>query len=748
MKRNYLGLAISLSLFTGLAHSQAQDQVPDAKQTKPSVSTLSNMDSITVSARRRDETLLDVPIAVTAFTSEALDTLNVQDLSDLDGQVPNLTIYAARGSNSTVTAYIRGVGQSDPLWGVDPGVGLYLNDVYIARPQGALLDVFDVERIEVLRGPQGTLYGKNTIGGAIKYVSKGLTTETKGSAQLTVGSYGQFDAKASIGGGNEMVRGRIALASLNRDGFGRNLTLDEPVTNKDIFAIRGELGFFFNDNFDAQIAFDSVSDDSKPRGAQMLAVNPYAPGLLVSPKTQPLSSRYDVRSGMPDVNSTDLQGWSLTLNYRATDDWTFKYILADRKSDTDTYIDFDTLPEQITDVKAFYNDEQLSQELQANFDNGGKSRGVMGLYWFDGNAGGLVQNVFLKGVIPNFPGLFGDTRGSVDTTSFAAYIDWTYDLSQKWSIDAGLRWTEEEKSADVLNRGYTDETYTTVTSVAADFDESITFSNLSPKLSIEYQSSDEVMFYGSFSRGFKSGGYNIRANANPITHQPYDDEVVDSFEIGSKMGFVNQRVFLNIAYFYNKYDDIQLSIFTSCLVGNVPSFCADFTNAGKATIQGLEVEMQWRPTENWNITGYVATLDAEFDEYMYKGVNIADQQEMTNAPDFNGTLNVEYLQFFDNGSQISYRMGYNYQTDVVATTEITKDPITNAVTVPITQDGYGLLSAGIIWKSAKSWTLSLQGSNITDKAYLTTGYVIPSTGVRTGFYGAPQQISFTTRFDF
>ena len=141
-----------------------------------------------MTARKREETLQDVPVAVTAFTPEVLDTLNIRDLGDLGAQVPNLTIYAARGSTSTITAYIRGVGQADPLWGVDPGVGIYLDDVYIARPQGALLDVFDVERIEVLRGPQGTLYGKNTIGGAIKYISRGLRKETSGLASVTLGN--------------------------------------------------------------------------------------------------------------------------------------------------------------------------------------------------------------------------------------------------------------------------------------------------------------------------------------------------------------------------------------------------------------------------------------------------------------------------------------------------------------------------------------------------------------------------------
>ncbi|MEG1682028.1 MAG: Plug domain-containing protein, partial [Stenotrophomonas sp.] len=151
----------------------AQEAQPAAPATGKAASA-TNLDSITVTARKREETLQEVPVAVTAFTSEALDKLNVQDIADLDSQVPNLTIYAARGASSTVTAYIRGVGQSDPTWGADPGVGIYLDDVYIARPQGALLDVFDVSRIEVLRGPQGTLYGKNTIGGAIKYISRGL----------------------------------------------------------------------------------------------------------------------------------------------------------------------------------------------------------------------------------------------------------------------------------------------------------------------------------------------------------------------------------------------------------------------------------------------------------------------------------------------------------------------------------------------------------------------------------------------
>ena len=244
MKRHPLCFAIAVLLAAPVA-LQAQE----TNSNDEAVAT-ATLDSITVSARKREETLQEVPVAVTAFTAETLDTLNVEDLSDLDAVVPNLTVYAARGSSSTITAYIRAVGQSDPLWGVDPGVGLYLDDVYIARPQGALLDVFDVERIEVLRGPQGSLYGKNTIGGAIKYISSPLEDDLYGKASMTYGSYNQLDTKASINLplGNGWVS-RFAVASLNRDGYGENITTEQEVSDKEILAARATLGYVGNEDF-------------------------------------------------------------------------------------------------------------------------------------------------------------------------------------------------------------------------------------------------------------------------------------------------------------------------------------------------------------------------------------------------------------------------------------------------------------------------------------------------------------------
>jgi iron complex outermembrane receptor protein len=735
MKRKHLSLAIGCVL---LAPSAWAQDAGTAERTADATT----LDAITVTARKREETLQDVPVAVTAFTPETLEKLNVQDLGDLGAQVPNLTIYAARGSSSTATAYIRGIGQADPLWGVDPGVGIYLDDVYIARPQGALLDVFDVGRIEVLRGPQGTLYGKNTIGGAIKYISRGLPTRTEGFASVTVGNYNQLDAKAAIGGpiGGEDsgLRARVSVASMNRDGFGTNLTSGQDVSDKEINAARFHLGAFAGDDFDVQFTLDWMDDQSGVRGAQMLAPNPLAPAF------PPLGDRYDIRSGMPNVNDTVMKGASATVNWRPSEDWAFKYVIAKRESDTETNIDFDTTPLPLVDVRAFYSDSQVSNELQANYDGGGRARGVMGLYFFSGDAGGQVLNQFSNPLLP--PALtnplFGDTQGVVQTESVAVYADWTFDLTDRLTLDVGARYTDEDKHALALNRFYLTNSYETSWGTAANFDKTVNFKNVSPKVSLDYEISDEVMVYGLATRGFKSGGYNIRANttAVPRSGEPFDDEVVDSYEIGSKMSLMDNSLFLNLAYFHNKYKDIQLSVFTSFTLPNgSQSFFGDFTNAGRGTVQGVEVEYQWLPSQHWLISGNLAWLDAEYDEFITGGVNVADTQRFTNAPEFSGALNLEYRTPLANGGNLSARVGYSYQGEVWPTTDLSP---------AIRQNGYGLVGAGVIWKANDAWTFSLQGSNLADEEYRTTGYNIAAYGVLTGFYGPPRQYSLTARYDF
>ena len=748
MKRKGLSLAIGCVLLTPAAW--AQNPATDTAGDTP-VNQAKTLDAVIVTARKREETLQEVPVAVTAFTPETVDRLNIRDLGDLDAQVPNLTIYAARATSSTVTAYIRGVGQSDPTWGSDPGVGIYLDDVYIARPQGALLDVFDISRIEVLRGPQGTLYGKNTIGGAIKYISRGLPKATEGFAQVTVGNYGQLDVKAalggSIGGSDGALRARLAVASLNRDGFGENTITHQPLSDKQINAVRFNLGAYASDNLDFQFALDWSEDMSGLRGSKLLAANPY--NLILFPSLgafPPTDDRYDTSAGMRNLSDFEGKGASATVNWRPSADWALKYIVAKRETESDGNIDFDTTPAKIADVTGGYYDEQVSHELQANFDAGGRVRGVIGVYKFDGEAGGVIRNNFLNL-------LFGDNSGKVLTDSIAVYTDWTFDLGERLKLDVGARYTDEEKQGVVLNQSYSDATFSVPIAVAADFDKKTSFENVSPKVSLDYQITPDVMVYGLASRGFKSGGYNIRANATavPRTAEPYEDEVVDSYEVGAKMGLLEQRLFLNLAAFHNKYKEIQLSVFTafdSNGDGSDDAFIGDFTNAGSGSVDGLEVEYQWLPTRHFAVTGNLAWLDAKFDTYMYKNVNIADQQEFTNAPEFSGAVNLEWRTDLANGGNLSARVGYSYQSEMTATTEVVRDPVTGVLTQPITQDGYGLLGAGIIWKVNDAWTLSLQGSNLADEEYRTTGYVIPAVGVNIGFYGPPRQYALSARYDF
>jgi len=741
-----LKIAIAAALFaSALAHADAVSNAaagtaadaPGAAAARKDDAAKKNeqaasMETITVTARRRAELLQDVPIAVTALSAAALETQNVQSLNDLAGNVPNLVIHDARGSNTTITTYIRGVGQSDPTWGSDPGVGIYLDDVYIARPQGALLDVFDVQRIEVLRGPQGTLYGKNTIGGAIKYVSRDLPTQDEGYAQVDAGNEGRADLKVGLGGATDdgQFRARVAYASLHHDGYGTNSNTGDSVTNQNTNAGRISAGFFPKDvPLDMQFSADTVHDNSNPRGARMLAPNKFAPTYA------PLDSDYDVRSGMPSLNPTHMVGESFKVNLYANDAWTFKSITAHRQSNTLTNIDFDTTPLPIADVQAYYRDSQTSQEFQANYQGSGGTSGVVGLYYFDGTAAGWIHNNF-------FNALFGVTGGKVDTRSYAVYTDWTWALSDRWQLSAGARFTDEKKHAIVKNYTTADATFGAPKAITADFDRTREPSNISPRASLLYKLNDETNLYASIGRGFKSGSYNIRANtlAAPVADHPIADEVLDTFEFGSKSSFADGRFALNADVFYTRYRDIQLSVFTSFTQANgTPGFYGDYTNAGKAHAYGIEAEFAWRPIEHWSLIGNVAGLHTEYDQYFTNGVNIADKQRFPAAPNAQAGLNLEYSAPVDFGGNIRARVGYTYQTKEFPTTDLSR---------AIAQGPYGLLGATLIWNRDAHWTFALQGSNLTNKSYRTDGYNIPALGVLTGFYGAPRLVFASVKYAF
>ena len=290
-------------------------------------------------------------MAITVLTGEALEDNAAPDISEMQNQVPNLSLYAGRNQSTTLTVFLRGVGQADPLWGVDPGVGLYLDDVYIARPQGALLDVFDVGRIEVLRGPQGTLYGKNTIGGAIKYVSSPIEDKPQARVALTAGSYGGLDVKAVASGAfaDGKVRAKAAFASLQHDGYGKNLYTGKDVSDKNTQAFRLGFDWLPSETVKVSLNYDYTKDDAQPKGLTRLQANPFCP-LFLGATCPPEQNLFDTRSGLAPLNGTTGSGYSAVVSWEISDAWLFKSITAYRESDSENNIDFDTTPAPIADA--------------------------------------------------------------------------------------------------------------------------------------------------------------------------------------------------------------------------------------------------------------------------------------------------------------------------------------------------------------------------------------------------------------
>jgi iron complex outermembrane receptor protein len=704
---------------------------------------------VIVTSRRTEENVQEVPIAVSVVMGEQLEDVAATDISALQGYVPNLSIYQGRNQSTTLTAFIRGVGQSDPLWGVDPGVGLYIDDVYIARPQGALLDVYDIQRVEVLRGPQGTLYGKNTIGGAIKYVTKPLSDTTEARVNLTGGSYNTQEVRASFGGAlvPGKLRAKAAFAKLMRDGYGTNLYTGRDVSDKDTTAYRLALEWLPTDDVSLKLDYDRTEDDADPLGLTRLEANPLCP-LFLGQTCEPLPNHFDTESGLAPLNSTTSTGYSMTLTWDINPDWTFKSITAYRETDSENNIDFDTTPAPIVDSAPTYFDDQTTEELQLVYKGSDRLSGVVGLYYFDGKAGGNVKATFVGST-------FTTTDGDIETESYALYADANYKLTDKWTLNLGLRPTRETKKGRAFNVLNTDGTFETVAVVLADFTDEVTFTSWAPKFGLDYQINDTVMGYFSATRGFKSGGYNVRAQSAifPDSAKPFDDEIMTVGEFGIKSMLADGQLILNTAVFYGQYDDIQVSTFTSYdsnADGTDDAFFGNFLNAGNATIKGLEVEYAYNSPTWFGLSGYLAYLDAKPDDFLDANHDgFVDTQVITNAPEWTGAIraNVDFPAF---GGLITGSIGYAYRDRSVLTNEGGPDPRDpTRPLAPLVQPSYGLFDAWVAWLSPQAkWRIGVIGKNLADEDYLTNGYNLPVFGVVTGSYGAPRTVLATVEYRF
>ncbi|WP_370305528.1 TonB-dependent receptor [Sinimarinibacterium flocculans] len=408
------------------------------------------IEEIVVTARRREENLLDVPASVSAFSTAQLEQRGTQDIIELSQLVPNVTLEVSRSSNTTLTPFIRGIGQQDPIAGFEQGVGIYIDDIYLNRPQGAVLQVYEVDRVEVLRGPQGTLYGRNTIGGAIKYVTRRIGDRPGTRVTLRGGTYGQADVVTSVDLPlTSTLRVGGTVASFQRDGFGDNLTLGGRQNyNKDILAARAAVEWEPTPTLFVRLTGDYSDDESDPRQGHRQTVGNDSGAPI-------LDDVFDTRAGLDGPTELETHGVALSAEWSATDRIVLKWISSFRDDDTISQNDFDSLPAPDLDVPSVIQNEQFSQELQFQYA-GDRLRGVVGAFFMNATAFNKFDLILGTTVIPGaFPeGITSFSSGEFGTKTWSIFSDFSYSLGESLEVSLGGRFTDDQRDGRILLQTY------------------------------------------------------------------------------------------------------------------------------------------------------------------------------------------------------------------------------------------------------------------------------------------------------
>ena len=756
--RSLCAVAITSALASAPLTAIAQQQDAEESAVK--------LERIEVTARKTVESLQEVPVAITSLGSVVLDQKGISVITELQQFSPNTTLQTSRGTNSTLTAFIRGLGQQDPLWGYEPGVGIYVDDVYLARPQGAVLDLLDVERIEILRGPQGTLYGKNTIGGAVKYVTKEMTGDTTFDIRGTVGSYSQRDLKVTAQ--MPLIEDKLYVgfgyANLNRDGFGEYLQSAIPGQdlenyNKDLWAARLTVEINPADDWFIRLGWDKTEDTSNAKGGYRLL-----PSVLTDAPVP--DSVFDSYTSMPTFNEVTLEGFSWMIRHDYSDNLEFKYIGSSREGYSPTNIDFDNTPLDIFDVPAEYDDENTTHELQANYTSDSYSL-VSGLYFYEGDSCGNFDAIlgFLGRAAFGVPGLTREVTGCNNSESWAAYTQANFDLTENLSMSVGARYTDEEKQATVNNGLIFDNVYPysdwipgyvrpdgqlvpQVLGTDSDGDGVLdapavqSWSRFTPRIGIEYQANNDLMFYASYSQGFKSGTFNPRATDN---EPGVDPEIVDSFEIGMKSDW-GDNLRANVTLFTYDHSDRQY-IGIEGNSNDPTALLQRLRNAAETSADGLEADFTYVATDNLQLNLSVGYIDFE----IKRNDAIPPLIGLSNTPELTYNLAATYVMESSVGDFV-FNANYYRRDDylIFETSDL------------IQQDAYGMVNLSVSWESVEGdWYASLHAKNLTDEEYIVGGYDFvtrnedgslgPGLGGDTtliGYYGDPRTVHLTVGYRF
>jgi iron complex outermembrane receptor protein len=745
------------------------------------------LQSIVVTARRREERLQDTPIAVTALNAEQLERQQIVATTDLDKVAPNLQFHSygtLTGNNSAAQVFIRGIGQTDATPAVDPGVGIYIDEVYMGRAVGGAMEFRDIANVQILRGPQGTLFGRNTIGGAVLLTTNAPGQNAGNSVRLSVGEdnlrelFGAFDLPI-----NDAWAARLSVGGRKRDGYVRRVFDGKDLGDEDMYTGQlalawkpaGNLAFTLRGDYTKEdengspFVFREMNEAATFVGAASIAagcpniLDPLPPPLLVGPLADPRCGndaqalgKFTNGGTYPASSTLENRGASLVARWDVSDVLTLKSITADRRLEWTGTRDADNTPLLILHTNYTSKSDQFSQELQALVDTA-RLDGVFGLYYFD-------EDSFDRLLVPlGNPGTSYDTqRVSLDAKAKAAFTEWTFKFNEALSATAGLRYTKETKGMQAIMFNVSPASATEPPAPTAlcpfagppptqtgclfistnRFERE--FSSTTASASVQYRFNERVMTYLSWSEGFKSGGFNQRYNAAPPGNAPisFNDETAESFELGIKTN-PTDTLRVNAAIFSTDYDDIQMTY----RLGVVPLLF----NAGVASIDGAELEIAFTPTADLQLDASAGYLDAKFDSItqpppfgpVTPTATATLSSRLPFTPKWQGHLGVGYRFHLGSAWSLTPRVDVSYTDsqffDAGNSPEIAQ---TESVT---------LLNAALALDTEDAkWHFVLSGNNLTDKAYPVAGTSSLSTasGYSEIIYARPRTVALSITRNF
>ncbi len=751
------------------------------------------LEEITVTARKREESLQDAPVSVTAFSTAELEKRGISNIGNISAYTPNVDINhgKADGGSTNAAVFIRGVGQNDFIFPTDPGVGIYVDGVYIARSIGGMMDLADVERVEVLRGPQGTLYGKNTIGGAINVVTSRPDGELGGRLKVTAGQREHIDVEANINFPiiEDVLSGKIVATSKNQNGYTKRVGSDLDLGDTNVDAVRAGLQLQASEDVTVYVSFDysrirqngvpgTLLETFDSPGSLYGLYNGVAAPMVAAINGLPAGSVFDDRyvTGDPALSNgtgpsrdeNDTWGLSANIDWNISENITLKSITAYREMDAIIQTDIDYSPFPIIHTDEEQHQKQFSQEFQLGGTTAeGKLNWLLGGYYFneqvnDDNITLLASGLFpaLEGMpgafVPLIPtvvcpapapapcaggagnplnGIFDldvNPFTALDTNNWAAFLHVTYDVTEKFSVTLGGRYSYEEKEYFIDSKFPASGKIATPPTT-----DTQSWSKFTPKVGLDYHVNDDVLLYASFSKGFKSGGWNPRP-LQPAEFKRYDQENLTAYEMGIKSRLMDNRMTVNLAGFYSKYNDLQL--FSNTVNPDNGSLLLTVDNAGDVDIWGFEAEIVARPAAGFDLNVGIGYLDNEY-KTLAASTGYPITNKLPSAPKW--TLNAGAQYAFDLGAgmgQVTLRGDVNYRGETF------NDPQNTAA---IAQAGYTLLNTRLTWDSAdENWQVSAFVLNLTDKEYFSSAESIPAFGIRNAVYGRPREwgVSVTRNF--